>query len=153
MQIAEFLCATVIAAVRDSNQEEPAREAGASQVIVTGTKNPADEVRAQTGGRGATVVFDTTGHLFADAIESPRPTAQEYASSTAPPDGTVTFNLRSLYRKELSVFGVDSAALDVTACSKSLAAMAQGFNEGKLRSRRAAYLIRWSVRAKPMRRP
>lgn len=133
VQIAEFLCATVIAAVRDRNQVEPARQAGASQVIVTGTKSLADEVRAQTGGRGATVVFDSTGHFFAEGIESAAHGARVCVIS-APPDGAVTFNLRSLYRKELKVFGVDTRALDVTACSKLLTAMAQGFNEGRLRS-------------------
>ena len=133
VQIAKFLGATVIAAVRDSEQVEQARDAGADQVIVTGAGKLPAEVRAHTGGSGATVVFDTTGYLFADSVESAAHGARVCVIS-APAEGAVTFNLRSLYRKELKVLGVDTRALDVTACSKLLAAMAQGFNQGKLRS-------------------
>lgn len=133
VQIAKFLGAAVLAAVRDSTQVEQARSAGADHVMVTGAHKLADEVRAHTGGSGATVAFDTTGYLFADAIESAAHGGRVCVIS-APPDGAVTFNLRSLYRKELKVLGVDTRALDVTACSKLLAAMAQGFNQGKLRS-------------------
>ena len=139
VQIARFLGATVLAAVRDREQEGAARDAGASVTIETSSdtssKNLVEEVRAQTGGRGADVVFDTSGHLFAESIEAAARRARVCIIS-APPDGNVTFNLRSLYRKELRVIGVDTRRLDVTDSSKLLAAMAQGFNDGKLRAAR-----------------
>lgn len=133
VQIACFLGATVIAAVRNREQEGAARDAGASIAIDTSSKNLVDEVRAQTGGRGADVVFDTSGHLFAESIEAAARRARVCVIS-APPDGNVAFNLRSLYRKELRVAGVDTRRLDVADSSKLLADMAQGFNDGKLRA-------------------
>ncbi len=133
VQIARFLGANVIAAVRGHEQEEQAREAGANTTIDTSAKNLVDEVRAQTGGRGATVVFDTTGHLFADAIEAAAHGARVCVIS-APEDGNATFSLRSLYRKELRVLGTDTRRLDVTACSVLLAQMTVGFDDEKLRA-------------------
>lgn len=133
VQIARFRGATVLAAMRNPEQEDAVRDAGATQIIDTSSKNLVDEVRALTNGRGADVVFDTTGHLFAESVEAAAHGARVCVIS-APPDGNVTFNLRSLYRKELRVIGVDTRRLDVTASSKLLGAMAQGFNDGKLRA-------------------
>lgn len=133
VQIARFFGATVLAAVRNPDQQDAAREAGAAQTIDTSSKNLVDEVRVLTNGRGAEVVFDTTGHLFAESIEAAAHGARVCVIS-APPDGAVTFNLRSLYRKELRVVGVDTRRLDVTASCKLLAAMAPGFDDGKLRA-------------------
>lgn len=132
VQIARLLGATVVAAVRNREQGIAASDAGATGIVDTSSGNVADEVRAQTGGRGADVVFDTTGHLFADSIEAAAHGARVCVIS-APADGKVSFNLRSLYRKELRVIGVDTRRLDVTASSELLAAMADGFNDGKLR--------------------
>lgn len=132
VQIARLFGATVLAAVRSRDQENAAREAGATHTIDTSSKNTVDQVRALTNGRGADVVFDTTGHLFADAIEAAALDGR-VCVITAPPDSMVTFNLRSLYRKELRVIGVDSRRLHVTESSRILALMAQGFSDGKLR--------------------
>lgn len=133
VQIARFLGANVLAAVRGREQEGAARDSGATQVIDTSTENLVNRVRALTNGHGADVVFDTTGYLFADAIEAAAHGARLCVIS-APPDGNVTFNLRSLYRKELRVIGVDTRSLGVIDCSRLLKAMAQGFNDGKLRA-------------------
>lgn len=131
VQIARLFGAKVIAAVRGSEQEEQARELGATETIDTRGKNLVDEVRAQTGGRGAGVVFDTTGHLFAESIEAAGQGGRVCVIS-APQDSKAEFNLRSLYRKELRVMGTDSRRLDVTACSGLLAQMIPGFEQGKL---------------------
>lgn len=133
VQIARFFGATVLAAVRNAGQQGAARDAGAGAIIDSSSQKFVDEVRAQSGGRGADVVFDTTGHLFPEAVEAAAHAARVCVIS-APADGNVTFNLRSLYRKELRVVGVDTRRLDVTDCSKLLAAMAPGFKEGKLRA-------------------
>lgn len=51
---------------------------------------------------------------------------------SAPPDGKVTFNLRSLYGKELRVTGADSRRLDVTASAKLLARMTPVLRKGRI---------------------
>jgi NADPH:quinone reductase len=131
VQIAGFFHAKVIAVVRSSEQAGPLRNLNPAAIIDTSAKNLIDEVHAQTENRGANVVFDTTGHLFAEAIDAAALGGRVCVIS-APPDGKATFNLRVLYRKELRIMGADTRRLDVTECSKLLAAMAHGFEDGKL---------------------
>jgi NADPH:quinone reductase len=133
VQIARMQGARVIAAVRGGNQAKQAVELGADMSVDTTEKSLAEEVRALTEKHGADVVFDTTGHLFADAIESAALGGRVCVIS-APGDGKVTFNLRSLYRKELQVLGTDTRRLDVADCAKLLKAMAGGFEDGSLRA-------------------
>jgi NADPH:quinone reductase len=134
VQIARMQGARVIAAVRGgSNQAKQAMELGAGFVVDTSEKSVAEEVRALTEKRGADVVFDTTGHLFADAVEAAALGARVCVIS-APGDGKVTFNLRSLYRKELQVLGIDTRRLNVNDCAKLLKAMASGFEDESLRA-------------------
>ncbi len=132
MQIARTFGATVIAAIRNGEQAAAARNLGAAKTIDASGASLVDEVRAQTGGHGADVVFDTTGHLFAESIEAAAPGGSVCVIS-APASGTVSFNLRSLYRKELRVMGTDSRRLDVTACAKLLARMVPAIEGGQLR--------------------
>ena len=132
VEIGRLHGATVIAAVRGQQQVGEAMASGASAAIDTATQNVVEEVRALTGQRGANVVFDTTGHLFADSIEAAALGGRVCVIS-APADGKAAFSLRSLYRKELQVLGTDTRRLDVTACAKLLAAMGPGFREGRLR--------------------
>ena len=132
VQIAVALKARVIGMVRSQEGAEKARQLGAAHAIDTGAQNLAEETARLTDGRGADVVFDTTGHLFAECVEAAAHGGRVGVIS-APADGKTTFNLRSLYRKELKVMGVDSRRLDVTACAKMLAALGPGFEEGKFR--------------------
>jgi NADPH:quinone reductase len=133
VQIAVALGARVIGAVRSQGEAEKIRELGATEAIDTSAQGLADEAARRTEGRGADVVFDTTGHLFAECVEAAAHGGRVGVIS-APADGKTAFNLRSLYRKELKVLGVDSRRLDVTACAQLLAAMAPGFEEGKFRA-------------------
>jgi NADPH:quinone reductase len=132
VQVARMQGARVIAGVRGGNQAKQAAELGADLVVDT-EKNLAEEVRALTEKHGADVVFDTTGHLFADAIDAAALGGRVCVIS-APGDGKATFNLRSLYRKELQVLGTDTRRLDVTDCAKLLKAMARGFEDDSLRA-------------------
>jgi NADPH:quinone reductase len=131
VQIAGFFRAKVIAAVRSSEQAGRLRELRPAAIVDTSAKNLIDEVHTQTENHGVNVVFDTTGHLFAEAVDAAALGGRVCVIS-APPDGKATFNLRALYRKELRVMGADTRRLDVIECSKLLAAMAQGFEDGKL---------------------
>jgi NADPH2:quinone reductase len=131
VRIARYAGATVLAAVRGEEQAKRARALGAETVIDTAAASAADQVRARTDGRGADVVFDTTGHLFAESIEAAA-VGGRICVISAPSDGRVDFNLRSLYRKELRVWGTDTRKLDVTACAALLAEMTPGLRDGRL---------------------
>jgi NADPH:quinone reductase len=133
VQIAKWRGAKIIGAVRSQAHLSTARDSGAKEIIDTSTQKLPDAVRALTGGRGADIVFDTSGLMFAESIES---TAQKGRVTviSAPADGEVKFNLRSVYRKELRVIGVDTRRLDVIESGKLLVKMASGFESGAFRA-------------------
>ncbi len=132
LQIAATFGATVIAGVRNQEQAAAVRDQGAAKTIDTSVPSWVDQVRAQTDGRGADLVFDTTGHLFAESVETAALSGRVCVISS-PADGMVSFNLRSVYRKELRVLGTDSRRLDVIDCAKLLAGMAPAIEAGQLR--------------------
>jgi NADPH:quinone reductase len=137
VQIAKAFGAKVIGAVLSDQDAWHARENGADEVINTGTGNLAmgnltQAIGTITQGHGADVVFDTSGGVFAESIEAAAPKGRICVIS-APGDGKVTFNLRSLYRKELRVAGVDTRPLDAVVCAKLLEQMRPSFESGKFR--------------------
>ncbi len=136
VQIAAALGARVMGTVRSEEDVERAREMGATETFGAKAEALTEEVMRRTDGRGADVVFDTTGQLFAECVEAAGHGGRVCVISS-PANGRAAFNLRSLYRKELQVLGVDSRRLDVTACARLLAAMGQGFEEGRFRAAEA----------------
>jgi NADPH:quinone reductase len=131
-QIAKARKATVIGAVKSDEDAAAARQYGADHMIDTSKEQFAEAVKSITNGRGADVVFDTSGKMFAEGIEAAA-MGGRVAVITAPSDGKTTFNLRSIYRKELKVHGVDTRRLDAVACAALLAQMRSGFESGKFK--------------------
>jgi NADPH2:quinone reductase len=132
VQVAKSRGARIIGAVRSDEDSARARANGADETINTRSQNLTEAVHAITKV-GASVVFDTSGLMFAESVEA---TAQKGRISviSAPADGQSTFNLRSVYRKELRVLGVDTRPMDTIACAKLLAEMGSGFESGKLKA-------------------
>jgi NADPH:quinone reductase-like Zn-dependent oxidoreductase len=129
VQIARARGARVIGGVRSDADIAAVRAMGADSVVNTGSAQASDVVRSETAGRGADVVFDTSGIMFADAVESAADGGRIPVIS-APRDGKGTFDLRNLYRRQLCVLGVDSRKLDAVACAKLLAEMSPHFASG-----------------------
>jgi NADPH:quinone reductase len=132
VQVAKARGARVIGTVRYDDDLASVRQNGADEVVNTRSANVADAVRSITKGRGAEVVFDGSGMMFAEAVEAAGLDAR-IPVIAAPPDGKVTFNLRSLYRKGLHVQGIDTLRLDAVACAKLLAQMAPNFETGQFK--------------------
>jgi NADPH2:quinone reductase len=126
VQIAKAHGARVIGAVRNDADLAMARTNGADDAINIRSTSLAESVRALTAGRGADVVFDTSGMMFPDAVEAAAERGRIPIIS-APTDGNVTFNLRNAYRNELRVVGVDTRRLDAIACARLLTAMTPHF--------------------------
>lgn len=132
VQIARARGARVIGGVRLDADMAAARANGADEVVNTASGKPDEAVRSLTGGRGADVVFDTSGFLFAESVEAAA-IGGRLPVISAPPDGKATFNLRNIYRKRLRVVGIDSRPLDVRACAALLAEMLADFESGRLK--------------------
>jgi NADPH:quinone reductase-like Zn-dependent oxidoreductase len=131
LQIAKARGAKVIGAVRSDGEFALVRALGADQVINTRSANVVDAARSLTGGRGADVVFDSSGMMFPESVGSAAAKGRLPVISS-PHDGKATFDLRGLYRNELRVLGVDSRKLDVVACARLLSEMSAGFESGAL---------------------
>ena len=119
VQIAKARGARVIGIVRADTDINSVREDGADEVINARSVNIVDALRSVTDNRGAQIVFDGSGMMFAEAIEV---TALDGRMPViaAPADGKATFNLRSIYRKSLRVQGIDTIRLDCIACARIL---------------------------------
>jgi len=130
VQIAASRGAHVIGVVRSDDDSPAARQSGAVEVINSRSANIVDAVQSLTNNHGANVVFDTSGMMFAEAVEITGMNGRIPIIS-APADGKTTFNLRNIYRKMQRILGVDTRPMDAVACAKLLAQMTPDFASGR----------------------
>jgi NADPH:quinone reductase-like Zn-dependent oxidoreductase len=95
--------------------------------------NSVEKIKSITNNRGANVIFDTSGMMFAESVEIAAMDAR-IPIIAAPADGKSTFNLRGLYRKKLRILGVDTRPTDGPTCAKMLEQMAPDFNSGRFKA-------------------
>ena len=134
VQIAKARGARVIGGVRSDDEFALVRTMGIDEVINTRSVSVGDATRSQTSGRGADIVFDTSGMAFAEAVDAAA-AGGRIAVISAPRDGKATFDLRNLYRKELRIYGVDTRKMDAVDCAKLLSEMSSGFEDGTLKAK------------------
>ncbi len=130
LQIAKAHGARVIAVVRSNEDIPTVKSDGADEALNARTTNIPDAVRQLTAGNGAHLSFDSSGMMFNEAIESAAPDAR-IPVVAASPDGTTTFNLRTLYRKMLTVKGIDTLRIDSTTATKLLTQLTPGFEKAQ----------------------
>jgi NADPH:quinone reductase len=132
VQIAKARGARVIGVVRSDDDFLAVRQDGADEVINSQSVNIVDALSASTNNRGANVVFDTSGRMLAETVEAAG-MGGRIPVITSPADGKSSFNLRSFYRKELRLQGIDTRRLDAVACAKLLVQMAPSFESGSFK--------------------
>ncbi|HSZ56784.1 MAG TPA: zinc-binding alcohol dehydrogenase family protein [Tepidisphaeraceae bacterium] len=132
LQIAKARGARVIGIVRLDQDIDTAKGLGADIVINSSKADVVKTVLDATSGHGANVVFDTSGLNFAQATEMIALEGR-LPVITAPKDGMVSLNLRTVYRKMLRIQGVDSRPLDAVASAAILAEIAPYFQSGQFR--------------------
>jgi NADPH:quinone reductase-like Zn-dependent oxidoreductase len=130
VQIAKALGARVIGAVRSDDEFAGVLQLGADQVVNSQAANFLERVWAVSAG--PQVVFDTSGSMFAQAVEIAGVGGRVPVIS-APAEGKSTFNLRELYRKRLRVLGVDTRQIDAVGSAKLLEAMSPYFQGGQFK--------------------
>ncbi|HTV48554.1 MAG TPA: zinc-binding alcohol dehydrogenase family protein [Phycisphaerae bacterium] len=129
VQIAKARGARVIGAILSDEDAAHVRANGADETINSKTGDLIQTVGSMTKNVGASVILDTSGVMFAEGVEAAA-FAGRLVVISAPADGKATFNLRSIYRKELQVIGVDTRALNVVVSAKLLEQMRFGFESG-----------------------
>ena len=131
VQLASRNGATVFAV--DRRADAPRGFASGPVRYVDGGSGKASEViRAETGGKGASIVFNTVGSpWFAEANASMAKRATQVFISTV--EKSVPFDIFAFYRGIHTYVGVDSLALSAVDCAAIFEALTPGFEDGSLK--------------------
>lgn len=131
IQIATALGARVFAVERGAgpyrgHASAPVRMIDASSECISGV------VRAETGGHGADIVYNTVGSPYFEQANLAMATGatQIFISTIEKP---VPFDIFAFYRGQHTYVGVDTLALDSLACATILDALAPMFEAGALK--------------------
>lgn len=101
-------------------------------IIDSSSSDVASVVRAETGGRGADIVYNTVGSPYFEAAnKSLAIRGRQIFISTL--DRAVPFDIFAFYRAQLTFVGIDTLALDCVASGAILRALAPGFASGALK--------------------
>ena len=131
MQIAAHLGARVIGVVR-SGRARAACGAASATLVDASREDVAERVRALTDGRGADLVYNTVGSPYFEAANRAMAIgARQVFIATV--ERAVPFDIFAFYRGQHTYVGVDSLALDCTACALILDRLAAGFASSALR--------------------
>jgi NADPH:quinone reductase-like Zn-dependent oxidoreductase len=131
VQIAAMAGARVFAASRLAGPH-PGHAAAPVESVDARSADIAGVVRERTGGHGADLVYNTVGSPYFEAANK---AMAEGATQVfiATLDRAVPFDIFAFYRGRHRYVGVDSLALDATACARHLDALRPGFESGALR--------------------
>ena len=130
-QIATMRGARVFAVVRNTPEYE-GHASGPVRTIDPEIEDIAEVVRAETGGRGADIAYNTVGSpYFAAANASLAVGGRQVFIATV--DRSVPFDIFAFYRAQLTYVGIDSLALDSVASARILRELMPGFESGKLK--------------------
>lgn len=131
IQLAARAGATVFAV--DRRADAPRGFAnGPVRYIDSSTEKAADAIRAETGGKGASFIFNTVGSpYFAEANAALAKRGTQIFIATI--DRAVPFDIFALYRGMHTYVGIDSLALSVVDSAAIFEALTPGFEDGSLR--------------------
>jgi NADPH:quinone reductase-like Zn-dependent oxidoreductase len=105
--------------------------AGPVRYIDASREKPSEVIRAETGGKGANVVFNTVGSAyFAEANASMAKRGTQVFISTT--DRAVPFDIFAFYRGMHTYVGIDTLALGAVDCAPIFEALTPGFEDGSL---------------------
>ncbi|HEY5000033.1 MAG TPA: zinc-binding alcohol dehydrogenase family protein [Usitatibacter sp.] len=95
-------------------------------------EKPSEVIRAETGGKGARIVYNTVGSpYFAEANSSLGKRGFQVFISTV--ERAVPFDIFAFYRGMHTYVGVDSLAMTAVECAAIFEALTPGFEEGTLK--------------------
>jgi len=131
IQLATIAGARVFAVER-SREEYMGHATGPVEMIDASTVDIAAHVRAETGGHGADIVYNTVGSpYFEQACAAMAPGARQLFISTF--DRNVPFDIFRFFRGRHHFIGIDSLALNGAECGAILEALRPGFEDGTLK--------------------
>jgi NADPH2:quinone reductase len=106
--------------------------AGPVRYIDASREKPSEVIRAESGGRGAGIVYNTVGSpWFEEANRTMGKDATQIFIATI--DRAVPFDIFAFYRGRHSYVGIDSLGIDAVECGAMFEALRPGFEDGTLK--------------------
>lgn len=100
--------------------------------IDASAEKASEVIRAETGGKGASIVFNTVGSpYFAEANASMAKRGTQVFIATL--ERAVPFDIFAFYRGMHTYVGIDTLALSAVDCAPIFESLAPGFEDGSLR--------------------
>jgi NADPH:quinone reductase len=141
LQLARWKRARTIGVARAQNSPRPQNLLEADAWVDSADENLSERVREVTNGRGADLVFDCVGGpLFERCLKSLGDLGRQ-VNITSTGERRVSFDLLDFYHHRLTLYGVDSRALNSVECARILRALSEGFESGALRPPRIAMTV------------
>lgn len=131
-KIARLKSARIISVDRKPVNSNLANRSGIDLALGSESDDIVGRSREFTGGKGVDVVFDCVGGpLFETALNS-LGTGGRQVNITSVGDRRVCFDLLDFYHRQLTLYGVDTAKLDMAACGDILESLRSAFEDGRL---------------------
>jgi NADPH:quinone reductase-like Zn-dependent oxidoreductase len=138
VKIAKSKGARVIGVDREIPKSEEAKQAGIDLALSSQSDDIVNRVKQFTQGKGVDVAFDCVGGpLFEVALNSLGVGGRQ-VNITSVGDRRVSFDLIDFYHRQLTLYGVDTLALDLISSGDMLEGLRPAFEEGVLTPPRIA---------------
>ncbi len=132
IKIAKSRSARVIALYRRPPSPERASQLGIDLALSTESSDITNQVKQFTGGQGADVAFDCVGSgLFEVALNALGPGGRQ-VNITVVGERRVSFDLLDFYRRQITLFGINTITLDSIASGEILDDLKDAFEKGRL---------------------
>ncbi len=133
LQIVHFAGSRSVALLKDES-ELPRLDRSRAAAVAFANKNDLEAVvKEATGGAGCEIALNTVGSPIFAALAAALGRGGRMAIISGAGGREVQLDLMSLYRRDLSLIGVNSANLTAAQCARILTEMSAGFESGQIR--------------------
>ncbi len=132
VKIAKLKSVRVIGVDRKQMDPERAKQSGLDLALSSESDDIVNRTKEFTGGKGVDVIFDCVGRPLFEASLNSLGVGGRQVNITSVGDRRVCFDLLDFYHRQLTLFGVDTAKLDIVACGDILESLRPGFEDGRL---------------------
>ncbi len=132
IKIAKAAAARVIAVYRQAPEPEKARQLGIDLALSYPAEDFASRVKEFTKGKGVNVAFDCVGGPLFEVALSTLGVGGRQVNITSVGYTRVSFDLLDFYRRQITLFGVNTIPIDAIASADILESLRPAFEQGRL---------------------
>ncbi len=132
IKIAKAAAARVIAVYRQAPEPEKARQLGIDLALSYPADDFGSRVKEFTKGKGVDVAFDCVGGALFEVALNTLGVGGRQVNITSVGSTRVSFDLLDFYRRQITLFGVNTIPIDAIASADILEALRPAFEQGRL---------------------